>query len=126
MQLDFSSPSHPLHFPFGELRGRHNGKQISPKNGKNNFTPWKTTCKHKSIVLNLGSGFHDRLFVSIILFAFNSDFPFRGVLLVTFPHICLASPAVPLAAPAYFYVVLDDSRSSFTTFIHFICILSKI
>lgn len=83
-------------------------------------------CKHKSIVLNSGSGFHACLFVSLILFVLNRDFPFRGLLLFTSLHACLASLTAPFAAPAYFYVVLDDLHFSFTMFIHFIGILSQI
>lgn len=61
-------------------------------------------CKSKSIVLNLGSGSHACPFVSIILFLFNSDFPFRSVLLFDSPFACVDNSTVPLDAPvpAYF------------------------
>lgn len=61
---------------------------------ENRISPlWKTMCKHECIVLNSGSGFHARFFVSI-LFVFNSDFPFRGVFLFTSLHACLAGSTV--------------------------------
>lgn len=83
-------------------------------------------CENKPIVLNSGSGSHACLFVPIILFLFNSDFPYRSAVLSTSPYACLATPTVPFdtPAPAYFHLVLDDSHFSFAMFVHFTCSLS--
>lgn len=79
MQLDFLSPSHPQHFPFGELRGRHSGKKISLTKGKIEFLPVENNGQRQIYCSCFKFWFPACLFVSIVLFLFNSDFPLKSV-----------------------------------------------
>lgn len=64
------------------------------------------------MVPNSGSGSHACLHVSIVLFLFNSDFPFRNVIVFICFDACLCIPAVPFEAlvPAYFCITLGNSH----------------
>lgn len=107
MQLDFSSPSHPLHFPFGELRGRQSGKKIGRKKKKIAFTPVEKQCANTDLLFSLQVPASMPAFLRLAFYlCLIVLLPASVSFCLTSPPDCLAGPTVPLAAAALLIFML--------------------